>query len=163
MDQDTPSACGMGMSATMNESITGAGAPNTLPPGGSCHQSVPKNRLVTEEEFGRSCIVFERFQTSTWVPSYDQPRRRSGDCTDFQISARIPLPTRCFLAYARAGHLPPGGRNWRKSLDFFSNNASGRLRRVPLFLQLQLHFPILYAIISCARIPTRKGRRYEQR
>ena len=33
-------------------------------------------------------------------------------CADFQIIARIPLPTRYFLACARAGHLLPGRRDW---------------------------------------------------
>ena len=54
-----------------------AGRAKSLLPGRSCHQSVPRNRLVTEEECGRQCNVFGYVKTSTWASSSWRHRWRS--------------------------------------------------------------------------------------
>ena len=79
-----------------------------LLPGRSCHQSALRNRLVTEEEFGRRCADFEHSQTSTSAVSCDQPERKPGGRAVFRISARIPLPTRFFLASLGRATFSPG-------------------------------------------------------
>ena len=122
-----------GKPTTMNEKMTGAGAPKTLLPGRSCRQSALRNRLVTEEEFGRQCADIEHCQTSTCAVSCDRPASKPEDSADFQIPARIPLPTRYFLAYARAGHLLPGRRVWREPVHMM-NHHSGFFT-APLLLQ----------------------------
>ena len=52
-----------------------AGGNHTTIP--SCRQSVPRNRLVTEEECGRQCNVFGYVKTSTWASSSWRHRWRS--------------------------------------------------------------------------------------
>ena len=69
-----------------------------LPPGGSCRQSALRNRLVTEEECGRQPYDYEK--SEDLLLNFD-----FGEglfvCTDFEITARIPLP-------ALRATLPPG-------------------------------------------------------
>ena len=117
-----------GKPTTMNEKMTGAGAPKTLLPGRSCRQSALRNRLVTEEEFGRQCADIEHCQTSTCAVSCDRPASKPEDSADFQIPARIPLPTRYFLAYARAGHLKvncPQGKRGHPGVSPREKNLEG--------------------------------------
>ena len=96
---------------------SGAGAPQTLPPGGSCHWAAPKSRPMTEEECGRKFWSTGMLGLAGCFINI-QPYFRPISCTNFQITARIPLPTRFFRTSFGRATLPPGeGISLRR--DFF--------------------------------------------
>ena len=96
--------------------------PKTLPPGGSCHWAAPKSRPMTEEECGRKFWSTEMLGLAGCFINI-QPYFRPISCTNFQITARIPLPTRLFRTSFGRATLPPGeGISLRR--DFFDKLGS---------------------------------------
>ena len=117
---------------------------------GSTKIASPGEKLsaqLTDEECGRQCASIEHLQTSNSAVSCNQPESRPGDCNDYQLPARIPLPT-------PSGPPSPRGRE-------FSRRRDGGEKMMKNQLTIQ-KFMLKYSRY-CNAIRKRSSRRHQER